>query len=97
MARQPASPSQVFPRSREFGDSGEVVTEIQHIAIVDTHAPVSPIPHHRHLQQLQPHGSQKFLGGHRQGVRQLSRGLSYLTSQQLMQGATHKTYVDVTA
>jgi hypothetical protein len=36
-----------------------------------------------------------FLRGHRRGVRSLSHCLSYLTDQQLLQGAKHKTYVDV--
>jgi hypothetical protein len=62
MAREPASPSQVLPLSREFGDSGAVVAKIQHIAIFDTRAPASAIPQICDLHQLRLHSNQIFLG-----------------------------------
>jgi hypothetical protein len=96
VARWSASPSQVFLLSKEVGDSGDAVNQKQRIAIFETRAPVYATHLSRQNLELHPHSNQRFLEGHRRGVRRLSHDLSYLTGQQLLQGATHKTYVDVT-
>src|SRR6267154_344078 len=94
MAKEPGSPSRVFPLSRGFGDSGEVVTEIQHIAIFDTRAPASAIPHICHLHWLRPHSGQIYLGGHLLGVCRSSLGL-YRISWQLFRGEARQTDIEV--
>jgi hypothetical protein len=75
-------------RSRRFRRRGESKTTHRHFRDTRTSA--------THLSCPKIHSNQIFPGGHRRGVRRLSHDLSYLTGRQLLQGAAHKTYVDVT-
>ena len=80
--------------SKEAQDSGDAVNQKQRIAIFETRAQVYATHLTRQLEELHPDSNQTYLGGHCRGVRRLSHGLSYLTGQQLLQVAMHKTYVD---
>jgi hypothetical protein len=84
VAMRLSSPSPACFLCSEVADSGIVVTQKQHFATADTHAPtcatpVRPVPVYRY-----PNRNRIFLGGQRRGACRLSPGLHH-TSQQSVQ------------
>src|SRR6266478_1113555 len=91
VARTPNSSSLVFPPSRKFGYSGDVVTQVQCLAIFDTRTQA----YATHLSPGIPARSRQiFLEGVHRGECRLPPG-SGLHPQKSLQGVAQKTFVDV--